>query len=224
MRAAATAFAALALGGCWTSSGTATTDPRPSPTGPDVTVELASVTLADECGDTAVLRPPLVPTTTGASPPAPITPSQGPTVPPASVACAPGYSCTAPYLLACEQTSMQLRIANRAATGSQQVRVGKVELLDDNGKRLGELVPRGPMRWSSDDGRYAPWNQLVDGGHTLAVTYPLSAPLWQAMPGGRWQAHARTFQLRVRLVVGTNERTVEKDAITVAMLAPPVPT
>lgn len=195
------ALSLLVLAGCWTSSQPST------PLTPDgqVTVELAAVTLGDDCNDTESIAPPVArdkpSPNAGAPMPADI-----------CVGCAP----IRPH---CDQTSMQLAL--RAAT-PVQIKVKKVELLDGRGAFLATLEARTPMRWNGES--YVGWTQTVDAGGTLNASYLLSSPNWDALTNGRWSAHTKTFQLRVTLAIGSAERTVDKQSITPAMLEPPVPT
>ena len=54
--------------------------------------------------------------------------------------------------------------------------------------------------------------------------YDLTAPDWNKLTNGRWNAHSKTFQVRVVVEIGGNNKTVTKQAITAARLPPPVPT
>ena len=44
------------------------------------------------------------------------------------------------------------------------------------------------------------------------------------MEGGMWAQRGKQFQVRVTLSVGTRDKTLEKQAITPAMMEPAVPT
>lgn len=197
------ALSLLVLAGCWTSS-------QPSAPTPEVQVdvELAAVTLGDDCNDAESIAPPVAridkPSAAGAPMPADI-----------CVGCAP----IRPH---CDQTSMQLALRATPGAGAMAVKIKKVELLDSRGGFLATLEARTPMRWNGDS--YVGWTQTVDAGGKLNASYLLSAPNWDALTNGRWSAHTKTFQLRVTLAIGSSERTVDKQAITPAMLEPPVPT
>jgi len=200
------------LAGCWTSSQTPDTK---QPTATDVRVELAAVTLGDDCGDHGFIPPPIA-----------MAPAEAPMPPPpgAAAPCNPSMgSCGGSYVQHCDQTSMQLSL--RASDGSEptNVRVKLVELLDTDGKLLAKLAPRSPTRWTTD-GSYTPWDQTIAPNQTLAASYSLSAPDWNTLTGSRWNAHSKTFQLRVILTIGSKDRTVDRQSITPAMLPPPVPT
>jgi hypothetical protein len=179
---------ALSLAGCWTTSQPTVTQPA----APDVMVELAAVTLGDDCGGSPAVM-------------APMDICEG---------------CT--YTPHCDQTSMQLSLKATAGTGSTAIQVKKVELLDHRGAFLADLTSRTPTRWNGD--AYQPWNQSIEAGRTLSASYMLTAPDWNKLTKGRWNAHTKTFQLRVTLAVGSKDRTVDKQSITPALLEPAVPT
>lgn len=198
------ALGLLVLAGCWTSS-----QPSTQPATPDVSVELAAVTLGDDCNDAESIAPPVArldkpSAAAGAPMPADI-----------CVGCAP----IRPH---CDQTSMQLALRASPGTGATAVKIKKVELLDSRGGFLATLEARTPMRWNGES--YVGWTQTVDAGGKLNASYLLSSPNWDALTNGRWSAHTKTFQLRVTLAIGAAERTVDKQSITPAMLEPPVPT
>jgi hypothetical protein len=197
-------LAYLILAGCWSTTQPETTKPI-VPT--DVGVELAAVTLADDCGDLTPAQ---------ASAPAAAPAREAP-----ADSCAAGYDCGGFARHACEQTSMQLAFKASAGTKSTSVRVKRVELLDADGGLLGELRSRGAKRWTND--HYVAWNQKIGPEEAVSATYSLESPDYEAF-GGRWSAHEKTFQLRVTIEVGDRERVVEKQSITPAMLEPPVPT
>lgn len=194
-------LAYLLLAGCWSTTQPETTKPV---TATDVGVELAAVTLADDCGDQ--------------EPPAAAAPATPALVAPADSCDGPGCGSLRNE---CEQTSMQLAFKASAGAKSTQVRVKRVELLDADGGVLGELKARGAKRWTNN--QYAAWNQMLAPSEEVSATYALASPDYDKF-GGRWSAHEKTFQLRVTIEVGDRERVVEKQSITPAMLEPPVPT
>jgi hypothetical protein len=195
-----TPLSLLILGACWTSSPQPTVTPQPS--APDVKVTLASVMLGDDCDHEFGLAP-------------------APAKAPMPADCAPGPNGCGSPKMSCEQTSMQLSLHASEGAGSTNVRVKKVELLDVRGNVLGELAARSPAKWTGS--AYEMWNEQIAPNQKLNATYALSAPDWDKL-GGRWNAHSKTFQLRVTLAVGTRDRVALKQSITPAMLEPPVPT
>lgn len=216
-------LATASLASCWKSS--PSTDRPPPAT--EVSVELAAVTLGDECGDGWTPPPPVI--TAMATParapgPAPAQPapaevaSMQPPLPPADVA--PGARARG-HRWACQQTSMQLSLVATGG-GPATIRIKQVELLDAAGQLLGRLAPKAPTYWVAD--AYQPWDQQLAAGQQVAASYVLASPNWDAMEGGQWGQRGKTFQVRVTLAVGARERTIEKQAITPTMMEPPVPT
>lgn len=185
----------------------------------DVNVELASVTLADNC---AVATPPPDPRGGARSKPARATKgdvdiderSQDP----------PAPSARKP----CEQTSMQLALTARPGIKATSIKIKRVELLDAHGKVLEVLTARGPTRWTPK-GVYAAWNETIvpEGGTEpteVKASYVLDAPNWSKLTNGRINAHSHTFQLRVTVIIGGADRTVEKTSITPARVQPRIVT
>jgi hypothetical protein len=187
----------------------------------EITVELSSVTLGDDCA----------PVTPPASKPAPAQPAKiaktSPATPASPSVVAPGDAaarCAGPSCgRHCDQTSMQLAIQTQPGTKPTTLKVKRVELLDDKGKLLEVLTAREPTQWAKD-GKYVAWDQTLGGNQHVQASYALTAPSWNKLTNGRWNAHSKTFQLRVTVTVGTGDRTVEKQSITAARLPPAVPT
>ena len=199
--------------------------PQPQPQG-DVTVELSSVTLGDDCGGGWAPPPPA---NRPAQPAAPA--RQAPPAPPSVVApseapadCAQGDDCGGGgRYQRCQQTSIQLALHAAGSSSPTPIRIKKVELLDAKGTLISELVASTPTRWS-DAGSYQTWDQLVAPGEHAAVSYLLSSPNWHAMEGGQYAQTGKTFQVRVTLLVGAKDRVVEKQAIQPTIMPPAVPT
>ena len=59
---------------------------------------------------------------------------------------------------ACQQSSVQLRVANGTAEPSK-ITLKKVELLDESGAVLRELTPRDASQWANDT--YQAWDEQV---------------------------------------------------------------
>ena len=210
--AAAAAAAAAALAGCWSNS-----KPGPPPQRGDVAVDLAAVTLAEDCGTDFTAPPPAAAASQASHASAPRGPGDV-----AQGSCASESDCSGMRARACEQTTMQLAV--RSTSGAPtNIRIKRVELVDEHGKLIGQLEARAPTVWANDG--YQPWDQTVAPGATLATSYALSAPPWDQLEGGRWGAASKTFQLRVTLAIGDADRTIDKVAIVApAMIEPPVVT
>jgi hypothetical protein len=139
---------------------------EPSPTAPKaagVDVSIASVTLANDCGGGPRTPPPE----------------------PAETKVAAAGSMTAKVAAdmedrprmarerACEQSSVQLRVAN-TTDAAAKVTVQSVELFDPKGVKLADLAPRAPSRWAGDG--YQAWDEQVAASETAQVSYALSVP------------------------------------------------
>lgn len=204
---------ALALVGCvradqgGADKGPGTPPPQPpKPAALDVSVKLASASLADDCGPrTGDFAQP---------PPAGASAVPAPAEPVAEEAASsarmkkPGGSFAAQdcargdcgHLGGCQQTTLQLTIGSGAVGAVTEVKLEKVELLDEQGAVVGELAPRDPKLWK--DNAYVKWAGSVGPNETLNVSYDLSAPDWSKLGGSRMAAQGRTFKLRVTAKVG----------------------
>lgn len=168
------------------------------PTSGQVELAIASVTLADDCNSP--------PTTAPAAPVEAAARSQKPS--PDGVSA--GASLAEMGDRACEQSSVQLRVANGTAALST-IAIKKIELLDEKGAVLRELKARDASQWTNNS--YQPWNQQIDADQILQVSYALSAP--SALPGG-------TYTVRVTVAAGDGERTIQqKTTLEVEASMPP---
>lgn len=182
------------------AAGCGATDAAPTP---DVSVEVASITLADDCGSLGI--------------------------PPAA---ADGGKMDAKRakqdrdaLVAdsCTQTSMQLVVKATGSAKPTAIKIKKVELLDPKakGKTLEVLAAKSPSQWTGK--KYETWNESIAASQTLQASYVLASPNWGKL-GGRSNAAARTFQVRVTITVGTQDRTIEKQATAPARIEPMIDT
>lgn len=171
------ALAAFTLS-CGGGAGTSPRKPDPNPTPGQVDLSIASVTLADDCG----------------SPPS-TAPTAGEMVRPEDRS---QFASQTAGDRACQQSSVQLRVANGTAEPST-ITVKKVELLDESGAVLRELTSRDASQWANDT--YQAWDQKVGPNQVLQVSYSLSAP--SASPGS-------TYTVRVTIAAGDGERTIEQ--------------
>ena len=161
----------------------------PDPTLPQagaVEVSIAAVTLADDCGSGP----------TGA--PVEAAAEHSMQEPAAGASMKRMASMSQSGDRACEQSAIQLRVANGSAAASK-VALHKVEVLDESGTVIGELTPREPSRWAEDS--YQPWDEQVATGETLQVSYALSSqPLMRGA----------TYTVRITVGAGDDERTLEQ--------------
>jgi hypothetical protein len=186
----------LLFAGCWKTGNTSSHKPAKN----DVRVDLASINLGDDCG-------------------AAVTETSAKTAPVDAQDIPPG---DAGRSFACIQTTMQLQIMNNGSEPTA-IRVKRVELLDAGGKVLDDLTAQRPNAWEPATSTYVAWDQVAKGG-AVQASYQLIGLDWNKVPGGRWEAHTKTFTLRVTVAVGDSERTVEKKATAPAMIEPDVVT
>lgn len=192
----------------------------------DVNVDLASVTLGENCGAVAPQPPPPPPGKFAKPPPGEATRSErapsGKEAPGSRVRgdCA-GPNCGMGRRR-CNQTSMQLTFTAQSGIRPTTIKIKRVELLDTNGKVL-EVLSVGVASFWTQNAYYA-WNQQVRASEVVRASYTLSSPDWNKLTGGRMKAHAHTFQLRVTVTVGNGQTTVEKQSITPARIEPMVVT
>lgn len=147
-------------------------------------VAVASVQLNQDCPD----------------PPAPTAVAQeespGAMMPGASMEMGPGGGS-----MPCAQSTVQLSVTNEGAMPGK-LQILSIRLLDAaSGRELGTLVGRGPSLWNDATG-YQAWDERIDPGATLKVSYKLADPDWAQV-----QAHlepgtnlfARPFILEIQL-------------------------
>lgn len=191
-----------------------------------VTVELASVTLASDCGNWAAPPPPpeimavVAPrekTEVAASErpadedrpaaAAKVGRSASQDVPARGAA---GESMSQERVRhSCQQTSMQLYFRANSPTA---VKIKSVELLDASGKHIQDLAVRAPTVWNNSS--YVAWDEKVIGGaKQVSASYALATPDWTKL-GGRMEAQTKTYHLRVVVLVGDAEHTLEKMSIS----------
>ncbi|MBZ0234022.1 MAG: hypothetical protein K8M05_16960 [Deltaproteobacteria bacterium] len=161
-------------------------DTTPPVASPRVDIAIASVTLADDCGTGPTVAPP-----------APPAPAQEKLAQSAERSARPGAAITLADR-ACEQSSIQLRVANDTPAASK-VTIQTVELLDEHGAKVADLTPRAPSRWADD--RYQAWDEQAPASETLQVSYALSAPHVQ---------RGATYTVRVVIAAADGERTLEQ--------------
>jgi hypothetical protein len=175
-------FLALVTAACGASSEPDTTTP-PTNAHDQVEISIASVTLADDCGGG--------PSAGFAQPPAAEHegPSQGAAM--KSQAISAGDR-------ACEQSSIQLRIANPTDEASS-IAIQTIEVIDASGARVAELTSRAPSRWV--DSAYQAWDEQIAPNQVLQVSYALSTP---------YLARGASYTVKVTLATGDDQRTLEQ--------------
>lgn len=227
------------LAACSRADSPTTDRPEPglAPKPPQITVELAGVTLSEDCSagqPTKPLAPPPVKPSKAAADQA------APSSPPAAAAgsgmqdpasarmaagsCAQGMPCGGLPQPACEQTAMQLLVGVPAGAIATTLKIKTVELLDDKGAVAGTLTAREPSKWDGQ-GTYVAWDEAITpSGGSVAVSYKLTAPEWTKLTGGIWNAASKKFALRVTVSISDKDRTIEKQSLVPVMPEPPVAT
>jgi hypothetical protein len=195
----------------------------------EIAVELAGVTLAEDCADgvrTKPLQPPPQPSNAGSGKVAQdqIMPPAAPSQTVQAGACATPGGCGSLPQPACDQTAMQLSLKVPDGASASTIKIKKVELLDDSGKSVASLTWRAPSKWDGSSA-YVAWDEAIPAGKANhVVSYKLSAPDWNALTGGRWNAPSKRFNLRVTVTIGSKDKTIEKQSIQPATPEPHVVT
>lgn len=188
---------ALALSAAACGKSTAPKAP-PGNGGNTLEVTVAAVTLADDCG-TGPTAAPVDDEAAAAGSPGQINLTDQ--VGPRAQKVAPGFASQSSMGdRACEQSSIQLRVANGTGAASA-IAIEKIEIVDSDGTVLGEATPREPSLWKGDS--YQAWDQQAAAGQTLQVSYALSPP--PLLRGA-------TYTVRVTVATGADQRTLEKSA------------
>jgi hypothetical protein len=207
------------------------TEPGVAPSSPEIKVALAGVTLAEDCADGIPTKPLAPPQKTAATTPPHGASAGSSSQPAASVAasdsisagaCAPGLHCGGIPQPACEQTAMQIAIQVPDGTTATKIKIKQVELLDDTGKAIASLTARAPSKWNGS--AYVGWDEAISGKGDLVASYKLTAPDWNKLTGGRWQAASKRFSLRVTVSISDKDRTIEKQSIVPTTPEPAVAT
>lgn len=171
------------------------TKPEPEPVAAAITVEMTAATLADDCGG-GPNTPPRAPSAKATT-----TLEQRDDAPRKSKA-----------KRRCEQSSIQLAITAPAGSEPAELAVRSVELRLESGTSIGKLDVREPSVWSEAEG-YMPWNQRIEAGQDLSVSYALTEPDWSKVED-RWN---QTYKVVAVLSIGGSDRTVQQ---SVAVDAP----
>ncbi len=178
---------------CSGSSNPTPTDPignTPEPAAGKVSVALASVTLAEDCG-TAPTTAPAEPTTAAASATQDV---------PSGAVSSQRVAAGSMAKRACQQSSVQLVVSNTTAA-SASMKVKSVTVLDSTGATVVQLNSYEPSRWAADT--YQPWDGSIEAGATLNVAYSLSEPAVNA---------GETYTVRVVVETAGGDTTVETQA------------
>lgn len=160
--------------------------PPQTPSGPAVTVNILSVTLANDCTSSGV----------GAADCAR----------PADAGTGLVGGCGG----LCRQTSVQLLFVADPGTGSADVAVTRVRLLDEaTGAPAATLSSRDPQAWNDLRSRYEAWDETLSYGTSTRAMYKLSSPDWNSVGTATDRfAYQRRFVLEVTVTINGVARTV----------------
>lgn len=176
-----------------------------------VAVQLAAVTLADDCGDAGWMPPPTEP-----PPEARQDRARAASNEVESVARCAGDDCG--RYRGCSQTSMQVSFS---ADHASVVKVKKVELLDGQGKYIEDLTARGAKQW--DGSKYIAWDEKLAPTKPIQASYALSAPSWDKL-GGRSKAQGQKLNVHVVVTIDDTEHSLEKGFVIPVHRTPDVVT
>ncbi|MCX4244773.1 hypothetical protein [Paraliomyxa miuraensis] len=152
-----------------------------------ITVQMTAATLADDCGG------------------GPNTPPREPPMKAKRSKSDAGLSAKSKAKRRCEQSSIQLAIVAPEGARPAAMAVRSVELMLESGTSLGMLEARAPSVWSDADG-YLPWDQKVEPGQDLSVSYALTQPDWSKVED-RWN---QTYTVKAVLSVDGDDQTVQQ--------------
>lgn len=158
--------------------------PEPDAVASTITVEMTAATLADDCGS-------------------------GPSTPPrasrSKADVSHGKSAAKEKAKRrCEQSSIQLAIAAPMDAAPAELAVRSVELLLESGASVDTLEARAPSMWSEEG--YTPWDQRIEPGRDLSVSYAVTEPDWSTVTD-RWN---QTFTVKAVISIGGSDRTVQQ--------------
>lgn len=168
-----------------------------------VSVQLTSVTLGEDCGGTSGIPTPAPKAEAPAQPQEPAARAESMMKRP-SVS---GDSAERSGPRPCQQTSMQLSVKAPAGAPGAELRVKKVELFDEKGKRVAELSVRSSLVWTN--GVYAAWDGKIAAGQSLSVSYPLSQPDWTEVTA----RFDQTYVLKIVVSIGEGDQSLEREVI-----------
>ncbi|MBV1857658.1 MAG: hypothetical protein KUG77_04540 [Nannocystaceae bacterium] len=108
----------------------------------------------------------------------------------------------------CQQSSIQLSISAPQGTAPTTMTVKSVELLLASGESVGMLETRSPSVWSDADG-YAPWDEKVEPGQDLSVTYAVTSPQWNQVKNRRSQS----YSVKAVISIAGSDQTLKQNVV-----------
>ncbi len=169
-------------------------EPEPEPEAANVSVQLTAATLADDCGDGPNTRP---------EPSAKPKPNLS-----AAKSDRASKSKEKRAKRRCKQSSIQLAVTAAEGAASTKLAVKSVELTLADGKSLGMLEVRSPSVWSDGDG-YTAWDETVEAGQDLSVSYAVTQPDWSQVDDRRSQ----TYTMKAVVSVAGTDQTLEQNVV-----------
>lgn len=170
-----------------------TPEPEPAPEASGVNVQMTAATLADDCGG---------------GPNTPARPRAKAKPKPTAKGDQPAKSKAKRAKRRCKQSSIQLAVTAPEGTPSAKLAVKSVELLLTNGTSLGMLDTRAPSVWADGDG-YSPWDETVNPGDDLSVSYAVTQPDWSQVNDRRSQ----TYTMKAVVSIAGTDQTLEQSVV-----------
>lgn len=168
-------------------------DAVPEPAAADIVVLLTAATLADDCGGVPNTKP------KPSAAPKQKSKMKGDR--------ASGFKARREKRR-CEQSSIQLAITATAEATAAKIAVKSVELLLASGESVGMLQTQTPSMWSDPDG-YQPWDENIEPGQDLSVSYGVSSPEWNQVKDRRSQ----TYTVKAVISIAGSDRTLEQNVV-----------
>ena len=172
-------------------------DPVPEPAAADIVVLMTAATLADDCGGTPNTKPQPAPKPTAARKEK--SKLKGDRA---------ADSKAKQAKRRCKQSSIQLAITALPDAVAAKISVKSVELLLASGESVGMLTTQAPSVWSDPDG-YQPWDENVEPGQDLSVSYGVSSPEWDQVKDRRSQ----TYTVKAVISVAGSDQTLEQNVV-----------
>ncbi|MGH1342999.1 MAG: hypothetical protein ACRBN8_15660 [Nannocystales bacterium] len=169
-------------------------DPAPEAGAADVIVLMTAATLADDCGG--------VPNT---KPAAPVAKRKSKSTLKGDQA--PGAK-RKRAKRRCKQSSIQLAVTAPEGAAPTQITVKSVELRLASGESVGMLETQSPSVWSDADG-YAPWDEKIEPGQDLSVSYGVTSPEWNKVKDRRSQ----TYTVKAVVSIAGSDQTLEQNVV-----------
>ena len=173
-------------------------DPVPEPETADVVVLMTAATLADDCGGAPNTKP-------AAPTPKSQSKNRGKSKLKRDRAPSPKGKRARRR---CKQSSIQLSVTASNDAAPTQITVKSVELLLSSGDSVGMLQTRSPSVWSDADG-YAPWDEKVEPGQDLSVSYAVSSPEWDQVKNRRSQ----TYSVKAVVSIAGSDQTLAQNVV-----------